>query len=592
MRTKFITNDFELDVSHLELSWTEENTWFKDEFFLISSFPFEMDYFEIPYFQFFKHKNLPIINPVFQGQLEKDGRIEDAILEVEEAGTKLRLTIRYGVEALSNWTKKISELELLVVLPEGGDMIAHANTLISKTYPETFYNFPAIHSEYYKDAAMFNSFEGIINKRVSGDFIQNIIDGAETKNKNIVYPFPYFLFVLESAIADAGYMLHGDVLEDSDLLDAIIFSGKKIVEFDGIPKPVDYYVGQTDRISKERKGHFNWLEKWFNETEVNFRGSFQLSGEINDEVKTLQIKLNGDVIFSYNKGDGYFFNFWFSTSSETNTLVCEATSLGNGLDTFVIDGKLRTLHLLDEFGEIVPFFANFSNIQLADKLPDVTVGDLFKFLKRLKNYDLDIRNGNEIWINLVQNEVINSEIEDISDLEVKELTRKFEQSKSFVLKYEGEYDDYQFTQVYADENGFIINDFEKKENTTEITINGIPLPLIEVDGIRTAVQITDSTDKIMLVKFPGLTENENWTQPQPNLDCYQLWLNYHKNWLNFMIHSIPFNWLIRSTPNNLMRIKRKSKLFCFNNLLFVHVLNRRRKKDIEEIEIEAYSSKV
>ena len=59
-----------------------------------------------------------------------------------------------------------------------------------------------------------------------------------------------------------------------------------------------------------------------------------------------------------------------------------------------------------------------------------------------------------------------------------------------------------------------------------------------------------------------------------------------------MIHSIPFNWLIRSTPNNLMRIKRKSKLFCFNNLLFVHVLNRRRKKDIEEIEIEAYSSKV
>src|SRR5690606_922130 len=139
MRTRFIHDDFILDVSHLALSWTEENSWFKDEFFLTSSFLFDIDYEENRYFELFQHYNLAAPEVYFQGKLEKDGKIEEAILEVEEAGEKLRLTIRYGVEALPNWTKKLSELELDVVLPEGGSMTAHAETIIPLTYPAVNY---------------------------------------------------------------------------------------------------------------------------------------------------------------------------------------------------------------------------------------------------------------------------------------------------------------------------------------------------------------------------------------------------------------------------------------------------------------------
>lgn len=148
-----------------------------------STFPFELDYSRVPYFLKFKHDNLAISDVYFQGKLEKDGRIEDAILEVEEAGDKIRMTIRYGTEALPNWTKKLSELELEVVLPDGGNMDVHANTIVNKTYPETNYNFPAIHSKYYESAPMFSAFEGVINKRVSGNFVTNIADGSGTLNK-------------------------------------------------------------------------------------------------------------------------------------------------------------------------------------------------------------------------------------------------------------------------------------------------------------------------------------------------------------------------------------------------------------------------
>lgn len=594
MRTRFIHDEFELDISDLELNWQEENTWFKEDFFLSSSFPFEMDYEKIPFFMQYKHDNLSNSEIWFQGKLEKDGRIEDAILEIEEAGEKLRLTIRYGTEALPNWTKKLTELELEVVLPNGGNMRTHANTIVNKTWPEVNYNFPAVHSSYYENAPLFEDFEGVINKRVNGEFLHNIPDGHRTKNRNIVYPFPYHLYVLKSCAEDAGYTLHGDVLNDPDLIDLCIVPPGLIVNFEGIPDPVEWLVGQESRVSFEIIGFFLIREYWLNESELNHRGYFNLQGEINDEVVWAKIKLNGNVIFSYQKGQmPVFFNFWFFTTATENEFVFEAMSLGNGITgPFVMDAILTTLYLTDENGEMLPFLANFNNVQLAEKLPEMTIGDFFKFHKRLKNYDFELKNGNQIWMNLVQNEINESEITDISEFEPPTKTRKYEQAKAFILQYEGTYDDYTFTKVLADKTSYLVDDFVKPDHATEININGLPLPIIDKNGITTAVQISDDKSKLLLVKYPGLSNGQNWTRPTPQLDVLQLYLNHWQKWLNFMIHSVRFLWTIKATANQLMKIGRKSKLFAFNNLMFVHTLNRRRAKDVEEVEIEAYSSKV
>lgn len=593
MRTRFLHDEFELDISDLELSWTEENTWFKDDFFLSSTFPFEMDYGKIPFFLQYKHDNLANSEIWFQGKLEKDGRIEDAILEIEEAGEKLRLTIRYGTEALPNWTKKLSELDLQVVLPNGGSMRTHANTIVNKTWPEVNYNFPAVHSSYYENAPMFEAFEGVINKRVNGEFVSNIADGHGTKNKNIVYPFPYHLYVLKAAAEDAGYTLHGDILSDTDLIDLCIVPPSTLVNFEGIPDPVEWIVGQESRISYEY--NFPYVtEEWFNETELNHRGYFNLQGIINDEVVWAKIKLNGNTILNYTAGQmPLSFNIWFFTTETANELVFEAKSVGNGITgPYVMSAVLTTLYLTDENGEMLPFLADFSAVQLAEKLPEMTIGDFFKFHKRLKNYDFTLKNGNEIWMNLVQNEINDSEIIDISEFEPPTKTRKYEQAKAFVLQYEGTYDDYPFTKILADKNSYLVNDFVKPDYATEININGLPLPIIEQNGITTAVQITDDKSKLLLVKYPGLLNGQNWTRTTPQLDALELYLNHWQNWMNFMIHSVRFLWTVKASANQLMKIKRKSKLFSFNNLMFVFTLNRRRSKDVEEVEIEAYSSKV
>lgn len=592
MRTRFIHQDFELDVSHLELNWVEENTWFKDEFFLISSFPFEMPYDQVDYFQKFKHDNLATTDTILHGKLEKDGAIEDAILEIEEAGNGLLLTIRYGIEALPNWNKLISEIEMDVVLPEGGNMRTHANTIVTKTYPEVNYNFPAIHSDYYNDDPMFNGWGGTINKRVSGVFVHNIPDGHNTINRNIVYPLPYYLYVLKKVVEDAGFVLKGDILNDEDLKHKIIFSGKKIAEFEGIPAPANWIIGLESRTDVEFIGLGVYKETWLDESQLNHRGHFHFHGYVHNYVLWATIKLNDEVIYSYTPGQSTMINFWVTTDQLENDLTFEGVSISIGSGDNPMDVTITTLYLTDENGEMVPFVADFSNVQLASKLPDMTVGDFFKFPKRLKNYDLDIRNGNELWMNLISKEIEESKEINLEEFEVLEKRRRFEPDKSFILQYEGEYEDYHFAKIYSDKNGFIIDDFKKKEDTQEITINGIPLPIIDKDGIRTAVQITEGDDKMMLVDYRGLKENDNWTNATPELDTLNLYQKEWKFWLHYMIHAVLFSWTIKSKPNLLIPIKRKSKLFAFNNLMFVHTLNRRRTKDVEEIEIQAYSSKV
>lgn len=587
MKTKFIHDDFELDVSDMELTWTEENTWFKDEFFLSSSFPFELDYSRVPFFQKFQHENLATSEVYFEGKLQKDGRIEEAILEIEEADGKLRCTIRYGDEALPNWNKPLSELELDVVLENGGNMRLHAQTVVNKTYPEVNYNFPAIHTEFYEGAAMFEDFEGVINKRhPSTGFVLNSAPPGHVYNKNIVYPFPYHLYVLKKAVEDAGYTLKGDILTDPDFMDAIIIPGKKIFEFENLPRPVEWVINSLDIV--ENCG--NWLYRCFYaEMEVNYRGAFHLTGFLAPLTRTATIKLNGVVIFSYYAGMPISVDLRFTTTSENNLLEIDIVKQGAGIAAVL---NLKTLTLLDENGQPIPFLANFSRVHLAEKLPDMTVGDFIKFHKKAKNYDFDIRSNGEIWMNLIQNEVSDSEAVDVTEFEPPKRQRKFEQAKSFVLQYEGEFEDYDFTKIFIDQKGYLINDFQVKENTTEININAIPLPVETIDGITTAVQISDDAAKLMLVKYNGLVSGQNWTQPMPNLDCLNLYLNYWQRWINFMIHSVKFVWQIKAHPNLLINIKRKSKLFSFNNLLFVHTLNRRRKKDVEEIDIEAYSTKI
>lgn len=606
MRTRFIHDNFILDVTHLELSWTEENSWFKEDFFLTSSFPFDIDFEENRYFEFFRHHNLATTDTYYQGKLEKDGKIEEAVLEVEEAGEKLRITIRYGIEALPNWNKKLSELVLDVVLPEGGSMAAHAETIIPQTYPDVNYNFPAIHTNFYDGAANFDLFQKVINKRVDGTFVQNFFDGESgiVGNRNIVYPFCYFLYVLKKAAEDAGYTLHGDILTDPDFTQTLIVPGKRLADFQDFPDPVEWIIGDMD-LTIENDIIFTWIS----EQQINFRGYFKIScSEFTFSNFIVYVRIWKNDVLIYESNSGSPFIFWTTTDESENTFKCEV-KVGfplpvNYMPTDLCTIVIKTLELHDEEGNPQPVLANFSNVQLATALPDMLIGEFFKFPKKLKNYDLDVRNNKELWMNLVQNELENAEVVDISEYDVKRPSRKYEQAKSFLLQYDGEYDEkYPFKKVYADRDGYFVDDFTKKENTTEISINGIPLPIDSIlspshikesggDMITTAVQLTDDSAKLQLTKYSGLIDGENRTEELPGLDTLNLYLSFWQLWLNFSIHAVKYLWQIKDHPNRLIKIKKKSKLYSHNNFMFVVVLNRRRKKDIEEIEVEAYTSKV
>lgn len=613
MRTRFTCDEFTVDISGLSISWTEENSWFQEDFFLVSSFPFDLPYDRVEFLKNLRSFN-SIPETVFQGMLEDMGRLEPAEFEIEEAGPEgMTVTIRYGLEALPNWEKKLSDIEMDVVNTDGIGMPGVAAAAIDKTYPEVNYNFPAVHSEYYYGMTDFEGWEGVLNKRVNGSFVANYYDpGTKIVNKNILYPFPYHLYVLRKVIEDAGYTLHGDVLNDQDLKDVMILSGKNIIEFEGLPRPFDFDLELGDRINGEHP-EFDpgyWIgqqtRQFYAEQELNVRGRFKINGEIWKFMHTVIIKLNGDVVFSWNHDMPRTFYFDFTTDTDSNELSIWAVIYLPTAISPLVHTVVKTLELHDEYGESIPLVANFANPRLNEKLPDMTVGEFVKFHKRLKNYDFDLREGNEIWMNLIKNEVKEKSPVNIDEYNHRHVSRRFEQSKSFLLKYDVENEEYPFDQVYADKSGYFINDFEKAENTEEITIPGIPLPLDTITSpydpdtnpggspadITTAVQISDDATKMMLVRYDGLNDGENWAKPLDGLNPVTLYLDFWSQWLTFLVHAVYFIFSLRDLPGRLQKVTRKSKLFAYNNFMFVKSLNRQREGEIEEVEVEAASTKV
>lgn len=85
MKILFTCDEFTLDLTGKELNWTEENSWFSDDFILSSTFPFDIEYHENDYFLQFKNYNDFNLKTKFDGILQRaDGKLTPAYLEIQE----------------------------------------------------------------------------------------------------------------------------------------------------------------------------------------------------------------------------------------------------------------------------------------------------------------------------------------------------------------------------------------------------------------------------------------------------------------------------------------------------------------------------
>lgn len=588
MQTKIINPGYwELDISHIKLSTSQQNSYFTDDFFGTITYPFEINISELTP-QFIFHYNTNKFQKVYDKCiLERNGKIEECqLIVLEFDGKNMSLQLVLGFEDFPNFDKKLSELPLFKLKLSGQTLYQHANSLVNKTYPETNYTFPAVHTDLIStDNYLFSAFKGTYNLYQNGSFVKNNND-EQIYNYNILEPAVSYLYILITGFSAAGYTLQGDILNDSLLKKTFIFKGNTYSN-ETYPEPITWLA---NKLGSEVSGAM-----YKNRQEIGFNGTFRIKGiaYILGWGNIFRIKdiSTGNVVWeSQSKKNTETIDIIVYTSKDT-VLEFEGYDPGAGFTgNKILELTITPVKIYKEDGSI--YNPNFNNpeIDLTKNVPDITFGDAVKGLKNTFNIDVD-HEAKVINMNYIEENIRDlSNLEDIRPYEVKNAVVAFNESLSFLLKFEYEDEQYPFESVYVDKNGSTTKGFSKQKNTKEIVSPMIPLPLILRNNLNSAKSLTDGETNIQLLLYSGLKSGKNETEINTPLLMPQLYDNYWKKWLKFRIFSDTFKWKFNVKKKLMQNLSTKTKIYAYNRIHIIKKLDREDlSQDSEEIELETNS---
>jgi len=614
---KFTTAQFELDLYGKNLNIVQENHWFTDQFFSQYSFPFEFNVDEdmdttLEFVSVFSSASSP---KTFTGFLQLFGEEHEALLVIERIqGKMIQGKIKFGFEEFPNFEKKLSELPL-----ENnsftGTIEDFAAGVAAQNYPAVNYNFPAIITDDIDTSSVqWQYFEGIINNYKSGAFLKNEYDSAndEQVNRNLLQPMPYLLHVLKQGFADAGFSLKGDILQDSEFKQALLVVLSDYysnISSDGIEFKMladEYFEIRTVDPVIPWFGFPLQAGRYLQSVLLTEPGIYKIAGSCvvrsYGTFAAAAIDLGDERIFlHHNLARGYreFYssidrNFEISVEQGGAMLNFRSDQMAYAIvdenqdpKAMIFDVTITKLAGYDPNGNLVPALITPDRIDLRKCVPDITFGELVKTVKNWRNYDLNVV-GNDAIMNKIQNEMEEGEIISLEDYEVKEPLREFYQNKSFLLQFqEQSSDEYKFDKVFLDHNGMRTTSFVKTEETSEITINGMPLPLKQSGSINTAHLFLNNKSIVALSKFSGINFGENSCEDISGLLLPAVFENDYEDWLDFRINSEGNEWTFICDAEMAGRIKKKSRIFAYGKYNVIRrVTKKNRSLDLWEVTIE------
>lgn len=609
---KLIHSKFELDLSSFKISDTEENNWFSDSFFVKYSFPFEIDLTEDldVAFGFISQYNSDQITTYFDCKYIHNDSLEDAILEIESYQNRLSCTLRFGFEQLPSFDKKLSELSLDNYNLVGQTIYEHAETVISKTWPEVNYNFPQVHVDKYDPTdELWNGFLSIINNRVEGAFLINYVDGDITYNQNIMQPMPYLIHILKRGMLDGGYVLSGKILTDERLQKALIYGN--VDYFTKATVQEDIYISQNseDAVEKNYNNFRNSrAQKFYSNTVLTTPGKYNISGTVKSMrwanfPAYFQIKYRNTILFYTKASPTSLFhgstyreydvdvNFETIVDLNVNDITIEGY-IGYTEEQIVINLTVSAIRLNDALGVAIPTITNENKINLTKSVPDITFLEYVKVIKNWFNYDLSIE-GNFAIMNPIEDQINYKNAIDLSWCKVKTPLRKFSQGTSFLLKFADIEDtDYIFLPVFQNNQSFVNSNYVVDDKTTTIEINALPLPLLTRTTAQTAHGFESDNAKVYLIKYDGLYNGNNLAQSGIEYQIPSVHLKYWQKWFDFRIFAEGFLWTFKIWGESFKDIKAKTKIFAFNKY---HIIKNINKTEIEpnefSVDIETHSLK-
>lgn len=593
---KIIHSNFELDLTNYNIATVEDNHWFSDQFFTKYSFPFNVYLTDelIKVFGDLLDDNNVIVETYFEVTYVLGNTIESAIFEINnQEGKKLRTTLRYGFDELPNWNKKLNELPLEEVAIT--DIYAHAKTIISKTWPETNYNFPQIHTDKYDtDSATWATFQKIINNYAAGEFLTNTNAVEDFANRNIIQPLPSFLHVLTVLFSDAGYTLKGDVTTNETFQKLLLFTD--LDYFTEIGNPIALIVNKN-----EYQSTLNGVAYYNNTHNLIASNTYRITGTASLFTSGFSPKTTASVKISYKGTELYavYTSLLYGTPDEVNlnvdiTLETNADVSAQSLLLEAhgdFDDRIGTIFDLqiERVLEDSPNEIQIKNeLNLKNVVPNITGGAFVTVIKNWFNLNLEIV-GNDIYMNFIEDEINYNDAVDLRNYEELKPFKSYNNNISFLLKFEDvDSEIYSYDKVFQNKTITELSDNLVDDDTKTIEIAATPLLQKNILGINTANAFDHSGNtKIYAVLYNGVNEDGlNLTEDSNSLLIPYIHENYYKNWFKFRINAVTYKWSFKMFAENLTSIKKK--VFAYGRYHVVKSLNKTQiAKDLFEIEIES-----
>jgi hypothetical protein len=620
----FIHSSFKLDLTYLNVTFTEQNQWFKDDFSTTMSFPFEL-YLDSELSKnsgFQDHYNSTKNQVVFPGVLETDGDVSNAVLTFQSIkGKTISAIINAGLDNFPSFEKKLSEL--LLEKKTVTNIVIDAVRVITLGYPAVNYNFPMIHTAKYDPATPdWNGFGKIINNYSAGNFLTNVlVENNIDEIKNIMQPLPYLMHVVKTGIENAGYTLEGDILKDTDFNRALIFrDGNYYKKTSKEEIPIVYLNRQWDTLAYQDNG-FQYVT-FTKEIKITKKGDYILSGDINSIIYSQRddpdwlssrhycSKLYYDID-KISKGitTNLAARHWDKEGGGRNNLNTEV--LTQSIDVPVsfevgdiikitkteprrdsipsetpdnpeaISLRLTPTRFKNPDGSPILTVLNLNEIDLTKVVPDMTFRELIMILKNWKNYEF-VAKDNVISMNFIENKLNRLVANNVSENDVEAPQITFHEDREYELSFaDGKSNEtYIYDSVLIDKDRFVVSNYTEKSTVNSIKIDALPLPVVTKGGVNTAYSYEDETSKLRIVFMNPVNSS---TAPvsfwNKNVLIPSIYENNYKKWLDFRINSIAWNWEFIISVEKFRLIKIQSLIYAYSNY---HVLAEVEKERLDK----------
>lgn len=565
MRDSFVTEKFVLDLRRVKISYVDQSPRFKDTFFTKYSFPFSFYMDKDLRESMGNYTSLNAVNLLgkHQGYHIVEGKVHRGTLEILEVkGNLIQAQIDSGFEELPNFQKKLSQLPLNEGIPAITNIYEHANAVCRKSYPEVKYNFPrVIYNKHKTDETGWEMFNQFINDRRNNAFVTNneSADAQTHRNRNIIHPMPYLLYVLNVGFADAGYQLAGDILEDADFKQRVIYYMREDFASGVGSKQTFAFLGGQQISTNGSTFYFQ------TELTMEYVGKYQLYGNIPVGSGKLKVSANNMPIYEVNLQNTHSLHINFDNSIRNGKLKIELWT-GELRSTYLSATLQKRVYINDDKETFQ--IHNMNEVNLQNSVPDITFGELVTTIKNWKNYDLEIV-GTKIYMNRLS--VQNTTIVDFRAFEVDEPTRVLNHKKSFHLSFT-ELEEKKLDSIYIDSSGIQINK-EAGQDTTSLQINAYCLPVETFKGVTTAAIKKEDDTILGLIYYNGMYDGDNLAQNLQGLHLPSI-LKVWGDWFKMRTESTEYRWSFICKKNAIRHINIRDTLYAYGQKMWIKEITK------------------